>query len=69
MPDKRLRMRESKQSSEFFPTANIEAPADFDDRANPNSADDVIGEIGLVLVIILGAVLAINMMLLALHIG
>ena len=69
MPDKHLRISESRQSSEFFPTANIEAPADFDDRANPNSADEVIGQIGLVLMITLGAVLAISMMLVALHIG
>ncbi|HTT82592.1 MAG TPA: hypothetical protein VMF67_03845 [Rhizomicrobium sp.] len=34
-----------------------------------NSAEDVIGEIGLVLVITLGAALALNMILLALHIG
>jgi hypothetical protein len=38
---------------------------DFD----ANSADEVISEIGLVLVVMLGAVLAINMALVALHIG
>lgn len=69
IPHKHLRISESRQSSEFFPTANIEAPADFDDRANLNSADEVIGQIGLVLLITLGVVLAINMMLVVLHIG
>lgn len=34
-----------------------------------NSAEDVISEIGLVLVIMLGVVLAINMALTAMHIG
>jgi hypothetical protein len=34
-----------------------------------NSAEEVISEMGLVLVIMLGAVLGINMMLVALHIG
>ena len=69
MPDKGLRTSESKRSNEFLSTASIEIPADLDDAASHNSADEVIGEIGLVLVITLGAVLAINMILLALHIG
>jgi hypothetical protein len=37
--------------------------------ADANSADTVISEMALVLVIMLGAVLAINMALIALHIG
>jgi hypothetical protein len=37
--------------------------------ANPNSADEVFGEVGLVLVVVLGVVLAINTVLVALHIG
>ena len=36
--------------------------------ANSNSPDEVLGEVGLVLVIILGIVLAINAALVALHI-
>jgi hypothetical protein len=37
--------------------------------ARSNSPDDVLGEVGLVLVIILGIVLAINAALVALHIA
>lgn len=37
--------------------------------ATGNSADDVLGEIGLVLVVVLGIMVAINMVLIALHIG
>jgi hypothetical protein len=36
--------------------------------ADPNSAEEVIGEVGLALVVVLGIVLAINMALVALHI-
>ncbi|HEX4158465.1 MAG TPA: hypothetical protein VHY79_08310 [Rhizomicrobium sp.] len=34
-----------------------------------NSAEDVLGEIGLVLLIVLGIVFAINMLLVAFHVG
>ena len=34
-----------------------------------NSADEVLGEVGLILVVVLGLVLAINMVLVGLHIG
>jgi hypothetical protein len=37
--------------------------------ANSNAADEVFGELGLILVVVLGVVLAINVMLVALHIG
>ena len=37
--------------------------------SNANSADEVIGEIGLVLIVILGIVVAINVALTALHIA
>lgn len=36
---------------------------------NANSADEVIGEMGLVLVVILGIVVALNLMLTSLHIS
>jgi hypothetical protein len=39
------------------------------DIANSNSTEEVFGEVGLVLVIVLGIVLAINMVLVALHIS
>jgi hypothetical protein len=53
----------------------LEEDHEFDrfggDLENPgaNAADKVISEMGLVLVIILGVVLAINMVLVAFHIG
>jgi hypothetical protein len=57
-----------------------EAEREFQDRhfdrfrgehadIDANSADEVISEIGLVLVITLGVVVAMNMILVALHIG
>jgi hypothetical protein len=36
---------------------------------NSNSANEVFGELGLILVVVLGVVLAINMMLVALHVS
>ena len=39
------------------------------DTANANSPEDVLGEVGLVLVIVLGIVVAINMILIALHVA
>ena len=39
------------------------------DHTNSNSPEEVFGEIGLVLVIVLGIVLAINMVLVGLHIA
>ena len=39
------------------------------DEGNANSADEVIGEMGLVLVVILGIVVAVNLVLTSLHIG
>ena len=42
---------------------------EFEPGTEANSAEEVIGEIGLVLVVILGIVVAINMVLVALHIG
>ena len=45
-------------------------PSDWDlVVANSNSPDEVFGELGFVLVVVLGFVLAINMMLVALHIS
>ncbi|HEY2445468.1 MAG TPA: hypothetical protein VGI20_07000 [Rhizomicrobium sp.] len=41
--------------------------SDFTTRTN--SAEEVLGEIGLILVIILGIVLSINMVLVAMHVG
>jgi hypothetical protein len=46
-------------------------PERIDDNStlrDENTVDDVVGEIGLVLVVILGGVFAINLVLVALHI-
>ena len=69
MRDERFLANQNEQSWEFFPTTNVAVADDFDDTTNANSSDEVLAEIGLVLVIILDIVLAINMMLVALHIG
>ena len=45
-----------------------QGPTDFV-PADPNSPEEVFGELGLVLVVILGIVLAINTVLVALHIN
>lgn len=37
--------------------------------ANSNSPEEIFGEVGLVLVVILGIVLAVNMLLIALHVS
>jgi hypothetical protein len=37
--------------------------------ANSNSPEEIFGEVGLMLVVILGIVLAVNMLLIALHIS
>jgi hypothetical protein len=69
MRDERLLANQSEQSWDIFPTTNVTVGDDLDDVANTNSPYKVIGEMGLVLAIVLGAVLGINMMLVALHIG
>lgn len=42
---------------------------DFQAAEETNSADEVVGEIGLVLIVILGIVVAINVVLTSLHIS
>jgi hypothetical protein len=69
MRDEQLRANQDHQSWDIFPTTNVTVAGDLDDVANTNSPYKVISEIGLVLAIVLGAVLGINMMLVALHIG
>jgi hypothetical protein len=58
---------QSVEPDEFgFPFSGHDVqPAD----QNANSFEEVIGEIGLVLVVILGIVVAVNMVLVALHIS
>ena len=55
--------RDNSQTDRSFENFGCE---EFD---RTNSADEVIGEVGLVLVVMLGIVVAINMALTALHIG
>jgi hypothetical protein len=50
-----------------FPASKDHFEHGSDDKAN--SAEEVIGEIGLVLGVILGIVISINMVLVALHIS
>jgi hypothetical protein len=69
MRDEQLRANQDHQNWDIFPTTNVTVAGDLDDVANTNSPYKVISEIGLVLAIVLGAVLGINMMLVALHIG
>jgi len=56
---------------EVPPRYGRDARSDHSDSApaSSNSPEEVFGEIGLVLVIVLGVVLAINMVLVALHIS
>lgn len=69
-------MREDRQPSfhdpewdGFFPSSRADVGSgERDASANPNSPDQVIGEVGLVLVVVLGIVLAINLVLVAFHI-
>ena len=69
MRDEQLRANQDDQNWDIFPTTNVTVAGDLDDVANTNAPYKVISEIGLVLAIVLGAVLGINMMLVALHIG
>lgn len=56
---------------ELTPRYRSDAQQDQSDSAHSssNSPEEVFGEIGLVLVIVLGVVLAINMVLVALHVS
>lgn len=67
MSNRRGRTRYEGRAESWF--EGLEEPKDrsFPDNG-ANSVDDVVGQIGLVLVIILGGVFAINLVLIALHI-
>jgi len=56
------------ETEEFgFRTANYDFEPDSDRRAN--SSEEVIGEMALVLVVIIGIVAVVNIMLIGLHVG
>ncbi|MGD0191337.1 MAG: hypothetical protein ABSD74_11405 [Rhizomicrobium sp.] len=70
----------SKHRSNGFRTAKLDAVAPRTERglnpraagasaAEQNSPEEIFGEIGLVLVVVLGVVLAVNMIVVALHLG
>jgi hypothetical protein len=52
-----------------FPPQRIDGGLSQLDSDRNDSAEDALGEVGLVLVVALGMVLAINMLLIALHVG
>ena len=58
--------RKSTRSSQL---AKQRVETDWTERVEVNSAEEVVGQIGLVLVIALGSILMVNVLLIALHIG
>jgi hypothetical protein len=60
---------ENERDGEFTALASVDAMYSHDDVESANSAENVLGEIGLVLVVVLGIAVGINLMLTALHIG
>jgi hypothetical protein len=63
-----LHLPEDERNSEFNALKNVDSMYSHDEVEGANSPADVVGEIGLVLVIALGVALGINVVLAALHI-
>jgi hypothetical protein len=64
----RVRRQFPLRSNEFAETAHTSLDLSAESLSAQPAADDVLAEIGLVLVVVLGIVLAVNAVLISLHI-